>query len=77
MHYILEITTKIGCINMCEYCPQTKLVRRYLKNAHILKNNKHLRNKLSLNCKNYALKKFDTIRICEIFLNILNIETKY
>ena len=26
---------------MCEYCPQTKLVRRYLKNAHItnLKNN--------------------------------------
>ena len=41
MRYILEITTKIGCINMCEYCPQTKLVRRYLKNAHItnLKNN--------------------------------------
>ena len=54
-----------------------KSIKLYLKNAHILKNNKHLRNKLSLNCKNYALKKFDTIRICEIFLNILNIETKY
>ena len=25
----LEITTKIGCRNMCEYCPQTKLIKRY------------------------------------------------
>tara|TARA_R100001443_G_scaffold116579_1_gene137411 strand:+ start:432 stop:1445 length:1014 start_codon:yes stop_codon:yes gene_type:complete len=35
MKYILEITTKIGCSNMCEYCPQTKLVRRYMKNKHM------------------------------------------
>ena len=25
----LEITTKIGCTNMCEYCPQVKLINRY------------------------------------------------
>ena len=35
MKYILEITTKIGCSNMCEYCPQTKLVRKYMKNVHM------------------------------------------
>ena len=26
----LEVTTKIGCQCMCEYCPQTLLVQRYL-----------------------------------------------
>ncbi len=25
----LEITTKIGCTNMCEYCPQVKLINQY------------------------------------------------
>tara|TARA_R110002051_G_scaffold312119_1_gene387021 strand:+ start:6427 stop:7449 length:1023 start_codon:yes stop_codon:yes gene_type:complete len=35
MKYILEITTKIGCANMCEYCPQTKLIRQYMKNKHM------------------------------------------
>tara|TARA_R110002012_G_scaffold201465_2_gene370387 strand:+ start:5954 stop:6964 length:1011 start_codon:yes stop_codon:yes gene_type:complete len=35
MNYILEITTKIGCANMCEYCPQTKLIRRYINNSHM------------------------------------------
>ena len=35
MKYILEITTKIGCANMCEYCPQTKLIRRYINNHHM------------------------------------------
>jgi len=28
----LEITTKIGCSNMCEYCPQTLLIKEYGKN---------------------------------------------
>ena len=26
----LEVTTKIGCVCMCEYCPQTLLVKRFL-----------------------------------------------
>ena len=26
---VLEVTTKIGCSNMCEYCPQTTLIKRY------------------------------------------------
>ena len=25
----LEITTKIGCSNMCEYCPQVLLINKY------------------------------------------------
>jgi adenine C2-methylase RlmN of 23S rRNA A2503 and tRNA A37 len=25
----LEITTKIGCSNMCSYCPQQKIIRAY------------------------------------------------
>ena len=25
----IEITTKIGCPNMCYYCPQTKLITQY------------------------------------------------
>jgi MoaA/NifB/PqqE/SkfB family radical SAM enzyme len=41
MKYILEITTKIGCANMCEYCPQTKLIRRYMENVHMKTLNKH------------------------------------
>jgi len=32
----LEITTKIGCSNICEYCPQTKLIKRY---SNLRKNN--------------------------------------
>jgi len=27
----LEITTKVGCSNVCEYCPQTKLIKEYKK----------------------------------------------
>ena len=27
----LEITTVIGCSNMCEYCPQKLLIKRYRK----------------------------------------------
>jgi len=34
MQYILEITTKIGCSNMCEYCPQTKLIKNFVGNVH-------------------------------------------
>jgi len=41
MNYILEITTKIGCANMCEYCPQTKLIRRYMNNVHMKTMNKN------------------------------------
>ena len=26
---ILEITPLIGCANMCEYCPQTKLLKEW------------------------------------------------
>ena len=40
MQYILEITTKIGCSNMCEYCPQTKLIKNFVGNIH----NKRLTN---------------------------------
>lgn len=32
--YCLEITTKIGCSNVCEYCPQTKLIKNYTTNTH-------------------------------------------
>ena len=28
---ILEITTRIGCSNMCEYCPQVTLIGEYRK----------------------------------------------
>ena len=34
MKRILEITTRIGCSNMCEYCPQAKLVKNYTENIH-------------------------------------------
>ena len=44
MKYILEITTKIGCANMCEYCPQTKLVRRYMKRGHMTTLNENFNN---------------------------------
>ena len=27
----LEITTKIGCTNMCEYCPQSLLIKKYAR----------------------------------------------
>ena len=29
MQRILEITTRIGCSNICEYCPQAKLIKNY------------------------------------------------
>ena len=29
----LEITTKIGCNNFCTYCPQTILMREYVKRS--------------------------------------------
>tara|TARA_Y100000356_G_C11258564_1_gene291903 strand:+ start:1765 stop:2763 length:999 start_codon:yes stop_codon:yes gene_type:complete len=45
MKYILEITTKIGCSNMCEYCPQDVLVKTYKKNIH----NKRLTNRYDAN----------------------------
>ena len=25
----IEVTTKIGCSNVCEYCPQSTLISRY------------------------------------------------
>ena len=25
----LEVTTKVGCYNMCEYCPQLLLINKY------------------------------------------------
>ena len=34
MKRILEITTRIGCSNMCEYCPQAKLIKNYTDNIH-------------------------------------------
>tara|TARA_Y100001963_G_scaffold82457_1_gene114324 strand:+ start:278 stop:1279 length:1002 start_codon:yes stop_codon:yes gene_type:complete len=34
MKRILEITTRIGCSNMCEYCPQAKLIKNYKNNLH-------------------------------------------
>lgn len=33
----LEITNKIGCSNMCEYCPQEKLIYEYQKNEKKVK----------------------------------------
>lgn len=30
----LEITTKIGCINRCSYCPQDKLLKSYFKTGN-------------------------------------------
>ena len=44
MKYILEITTKIGCSNMCEYCPQTKLIKNYTSNLHNVIMKKHFNN---------------------------------
>lgn len=44
MRYILEITTKIGCSNMCEYCPQTKLIRRYRNFGHMKTLNENMNN---------------------------------
>lgn len=32
----LEITTKIGCSNMCSYCPQTKLIEQYNHQKKVL-----------------------------------------
>lgn len=29
----LEITTRIGCKNMCKYCPQEKLIKEYLSRS--------------------------------------------
>jgi biotin synthase-like enzyme len=29
MKYSIEVTTKIGCSNVCEYCPQSTLIKRY------------------------------------------------
>lgn len=34
MRRILEITTRIGCSNICEYCPQAKLIKNYTENRH-------------------------------------------
>lgn len=31
----IEITTKIGCINNCKYCPQEKLINEYSKRSKI------------------------------------------
>jgi sulfatase maturation enzyme AslB (radical SAM superfamily) len=31
----LEITTNIGCVNSCSYCPQAKLTREYSKRSDI------------------------------------------
>ena len=28
---IIEVTTRIGCSNVCEYCPQTTLIKEYTK----------------------------------------------
>lgn len=33
MSHWLEITTKIGCSSRCEYCPQDKLIRQYIKKS--------------------------------------------
>jgi len=41
MKYILEVTTKIGCSNVCEYCPQTKLIKNYTSNLHNAVMKKH------------------------------------
>lgn len=32
----IEITTKIGCSNMCEYCPQMKLIKKYQSPARMM-----------------------------------------
>ena len=29
MKHSIEITTKVGCSNVCEYCPQSTLIKRY------------------------------------------------
>ena len=29
MKHAIEVTTKVGCSNVCEYCPQSTLIRRY------------------------------------------------
>ena len=29
MKHSIEVTTKIGCSNVCEYCPQSTLIKRY------------------------------------------------
>ena len=29
MKYSIEVTTKVGCSNVCEYCPQSTLIKRY------------------------------------------------
>lgn len=40
----LEITTKVGCYNMCEYCPQLLLINKYkeVKNKKIEKNDRFM-----------------------------------
>ena len=49
----LEITTRIGCVNMCEYCLQTKLISNYTKNQH----NSRLLNEFESNNDTDALEK--------------------
>ena len=29
MKHSIEVTTKVGCSNVCEYCPQSTLIKRY------------------------------------------------
>jgi len=36
MKKTLVVTTKIGCINQCTYCPQEKLVKSYLNRSNIV-----------------------------------------
>jgi len=32
----IDITTKIGCVNMCDYCPQNKLLSAYKSREYLL-----------------------------------------
>ena len=31
MKHAIEVTTKIGCSNVCEYCPQSTLIKMYIE----------------------------------------------
>lgn len=44
----LEITTKIGCSNICEYCPQVKLISEYKKQKK-----KHARSDKLMSVENF------------------------
>jgi len=63
----LEITTKIGCINNCSYCPQDLLIKEYKKISNITS--------MSLDTFTGCIKKIDdSVEIqftgmCEPFLN--------